>query len=178
MALINRVSRLFRADLHAVLDRIEEPEVLLRQAIREMEEGVARDEQRVRLLAHEQSQLGTRQNDLERTLERSEEELDVCFRSGNEGLARGVMRRRLEAQRALESLAGRRAVVASTLGELQARGDTNHRRLEAMRQKADALAREDVPPAADHGWAAPDTLVRDEDVELALLRERQRRGVS
>ncbi len=38
MALITRVSRLFQADFHAVLDRIEEPEVLLRQAVREMEE--------------------------------------------------------------------------------------------------------------------------------------------
>ena len=40
MALMTRVARLFRADLHAVLDRIEEPEVLLRQALREMEDGV------------------------------------------------------------------------------------------------------------------------------------------
>src|SRR5687767_9840646 len=31
MALIDRLARLFQADLHAVLDRIEEPEVLLRQ---------------------------------------------------------------------------------------------------------------------------------------------------
>lgn len=36
MALINRATRLFRADLHAVLDRIEEPDILLRQAVREM----------------------------------------------------------------------------------------------------------------------------------------------
>ena len=41
MALITRVSRLFQADFHAVLDRIEEPEVLLRQAVREMEEELA-----------------------------------------------------------------------------------------------------------------------------------------
>jgi len=50
MLLISRISRLFRADLHAVLDRIEEPEALLRQAIREMEELLAQDEQRSRLL--------------------------------------------------------------------------------------------------------------------------------
>ena len=37
MALINRLSRLFKADFHAVLDQIEEPELLLKQAIREME---------------------------------------------------------------------------------------------------------------------------------------------
>ncbi|MGH8588771.1 MAG: PspA/IM30 family protein, partial [Gammaproteobacteria bacterium] len=50
MALITRVSRLFRSDLHAVLDRIEEPEVLLRQAIREMEAELSSDEQRIRLM--------------------------------------------------------------------------------------------------------------------------------
>ena len=50
MVLISRISRLFRADLHAVLDRIEEPEALLRQAIREMEELLAQDEQRSRLV--------------------------------------------------------------------------------------------------------------------------------
>jgi phage shock protein A len=33
MALINRISRLFKADFHAVLDQIEEPEGLLKQAI-------------------------------------------------------------------------------------------------------------------------------------------------
>ena len=52
MALITRVGRLFRADLHAVLDRVEEPEVLLRQAIREMEEELAEDRQRLRLERH------------------------------------------------------------------------------------------------------------------------------
>ena len=32
MALITRMARLFTADVHAVLDRIEEPEVVLKQA--------------------------------------------------------------------------------------------------------------------------------------------------
>ena len=57
MALITRVSRLFQADFHAVLDRIEEPEAILRQAVREMEEELARDEQRSTMLQQEQRQL-------------------------------------------------------------------------------------------------------------------------
>lgn len=36
MILISRFSQLLRADLHAVLDRLEDPEALLRQAIRDM----------------------------------------------------------------------------------------------------------------------------------------------
>ena len=65
MALITRVSRLFRADLHAVLDRIEEPDVLLRQAVREMEEALARDEQRLKALNYERVQLLSRESEIE-----------------------------------------------------------------------------------------------------------------
>ena len=96
MALITRVSRLFQADFHAVLDRIEEPEVLLRQAVREMEEELARDEQRSKMLQHEQRQLITRATDLEQSLHDIEEELDVCFDAGNDDLARACIRRKLE----------------------------------------------------------------------------------
>ncbi len=41
MALITRLARLFQADVHAVLDRIEEPLVLLQQAVREEDVEVA-----------------------------------------------------------------------------------------------------------------------------------------
>ena len=57
MALVNRISRLFSADFHAVLDRIEEPDLLLRQAIREMEEELAKSEQRIRCLERDQADL-------------------------------------------------------------------------------------------------------------------------
>ena len=33
MAIANRITRLFRADVHAVLDIIEEPEAILKQSI-------------------------------------------------------------------------------------------------------------------------------------------------
>ncbi|RLA35148.1 MAG: hypothetical protein DRR11_01080, partial [Gammaproteobacteria bacterium] len=54
MALINRISRLFKADFHAVLDQIEEPEQLLKQAIRDMEDELATTEQSIILCAHDQ----------------------------------------------------------------------------------------------------------------------------
>ena len=47
VALINRVTKLFQADINAVLDRIEEPEVVLKQALREMEESLAAEERRL-----------------------------------------------------------------------------------------------------------------------------------
>ena len=174
MALITRVSRLFQADFHAVLDRIEEPEVLLRQAVREMEEELARDEQRSKVLTHEQRQLVTRETELEQALQDIEDELDTCFAAGNDDLARACIRRRLETQRLGKSYTHKRETVRETLNELNTRVRENQARLESMRQKAELLAGENTRHADD--WSTPDVSVRDEDVEVAFLREKQHRS--
>ena len=178
MALITRVSRLFQADFHAVLDRIEEPEVLLRQAVREMEEELARDEQRSKVLQHEQRQLITRETDLKQSLHDIEEQLDTCFESGNDDLARAWIKRKLEAQRFGKNLSRKRGTLKETLDELNSRLRENQARLESMRQKAELLAGESACALPADNWTIPDISVRDEDVEVAFLREQQRRSRS
>ena len=175
MALITRMSRLFRADVNAVLDRIEEPAVLLHQAVREMEEELARDEQRARLLEHEQQQSDARLADVERALHELAEQLDTCFDSGKDELARTLIRRRLEAEQRRRLLSSRRDALAETRAGLRRRLDDNRRRLDAMRQKAELLADDEADRREDR-WTGPDVNVRDEDVEVAFLREKQRRA--
>ena len=175
MALITRVSRLFQADFHAVLDRIEEPEVLLRQAVREMEEELASDEQRSRILKHEQGQLTARETDLEQTLQELDEQLDICFDSGNDDLARASIKRKLETQQYCKGLARKRQALQETLDDLDTRLRENRARLESMRQKAELLAEETARTRPADNWTIPNITVRDEDVEVALLREKQQR---
>lgn len=178
MPLITRVSRLFRADLHAVLDRIEEPDVLLRQAVREMEEELVHDEQRARVLKHEYGQLTARQTELERSLDEIEEELTVCFEAGEDDLARALIRRKLEAQRFAKFLSRKRDSLEESLGSLKARLDENRARLDGMQQKAELLAEDEASHHNEDSLSAPDFSVRDEDVEVAFLREGQKRRPS
>jgi len=174
MALITRVSRLFRADLHAVLDRIEEPELLLAQSIREMEEELARERQQVGPLRQEQRQLGAREDEAAHALQQLEEELDVCFDSGKEDLARTLIRRRLETRRHRKLLAERRDALEQRLAGLENRIEENQERLESLRQQAELLTPDDH--TAEQQWQAPDIRIRDEDVEVAFLREQQKRS--
>jgi phage shock protein A len=178
MALITRLARLFRADLHAVLDRIEEPAVLLRQAIREMEEALAGDERRTQVLQHEQGQLLARQAEIDQTLSGIEAELDICFASGKDDLARVLVRRRLEAQRFVTFLTRKREALEHSLAACATRLEENRTRLNSMRQKAELLAEDDTPEPVEPGWSSPDMSVRDEDVEVAFLREKHRRRPS
>jgi len=120
MALITRMSRLLTADLHAVLDRIEEPEVLLKHAVREMEEELARGEQRARAIEHEHDALGGRLRKTAALKAEIEAELEVCFTSGNDELARKVVRRKLETERLERHIGERRAALAKDLAALRA----------------------------------------------------------
>ncbi len=178
MALITRVSRLFRADLHAVLDRIEEPDVLLRQAVREMEDELAKDEQRMALLRHDQQQFITHQADMENTLQEIEEELDLCFRSGKDDLARALVKRKLEVLQLQKSLARKKRELDQASGVLQKRLDENRERLTGMRQKVELLVIENEQEATRDSWDFPQTRIGKEEVEVAFLREKEIRSRS
>src|SRR4029078_8088194 len=117
MALINRMSRLFTADVHAVLDRIEEPDVLLKNSIREMDEDFARSDQRVRQLEHEREALAERQHKMQAALAEPVSQLDVSFSSTNDELARKVVKRKLETEKLGQHVAERSAAVAKELAE-------------------------------------------------------------
>ena len=180
MALINRLSRLLRADLHAVLDRVEEPEVLLRQAVREMDTALAEDRRRAKLLEHEQGQLARREHEAGEALSRIATELDLCFEAGQEDLARRLVKRRLELERAREQLQRRHAAQDEVLSQLRQSIEENQARLDAMREKAELLAEEDATRAPDHAGVAGfgETAISSEDVEIAFLGEKRRRSQS
>jgi phage shock protein A len=174
MTLITRMSRLFRADMNAVLDRIEEPAALLHQAVREMEEALARDEQQARRLEYEQQQQESRLAEAERTRREIDGQLDLCFESDREDLARTLIRRRLEAEQLQRLAADRQADLSRTLAGLRNRLAANRQRLADVRRRAE-LVTEDPGGDCDDRWAASSVSVRDEEVEVAFLREKSRR---
>ena len=117
MALINRVSRLFKADFHAVLDHIEEPEQLLKQAIRDMEDDLAGSEQSIANSLHQQDVMAARRDEIHTSVNDLDEQLDLCFESGKEDLSRSLIRKKLEAERLLKRLISKYESNASQLKE-------------------------------------------------------------
>ncbi|HSX60195.1 MAG TPA: PspA/IM30 family protein [Tahibacter sp.] len=172
---MNRFARLLRADVHAVLDRLEEPETLLRQSLREMEDEFAAAVHAAKARELELRQAQTRRRDIDAALMRVAGELDLAFGAGNEALIRSLLRRRLEHERLLRHVDQRGAALETDLAERRRMLDAQRQRLDALRQKAALF---DVEPAAavDAAASPGDFAVSDEDVELALLRERRQRS--
>jgi len=184
MALINRISRLFRADFHAVLDQIEEPEALLKQAIRDMEDDVASTEQRIALCVHDQEELSVRKGELEDAVTEFEVKLDLCFESDKDDLARTLIKKRLEAERFLKRLNAKHAANAKYLSEQGTMLEQNSATLESLRQKAELFAQR-APAHANRSsefdeiaWMSREMTVGDDEVEIAYLREKNLRSAS
>ncbi len=182
MALINRVSRLFKADFHAVLDQIEEPGMLLKQSIREMEDDLAETEQRIRVCAHDQEALATRNSEIDSKLAQIDEELDLCFASEKDDLAKSLIKKKLEAERLSKRLSCQYSASEKYLTEQRAMLDENRATLEGLRQKAELFTQR-VPADGesefdDIAWMARELRVSDDEVEVAYLREKNARSQS
>jgi len=184
MALINRISRLFRADFHAVLDQIEEPEALLKQAIRDMEDDLAGTAQRINLCAHDDTALSVRRRELENAAAEIDAQLDLCFESEKDDLAKGLIKKRLEAERLLKRLDAKHVANEAYLQEQRAMLDENNAALESLRQKAELFAQR-TPVHTDGDskfddvtWMAREMQVGDDEVEIAYLREKSIRSTS
>ena len=175
MALITRLSRLFEADFHAVLDRIEEPDLQLRQAVREMQFALDQDQQRLKLLEHEAEQLAKVAVELVASLEGYDEELDICLAANKDDLARDLVRRKLAADRQLQAVKNQSAGIDAQQQRLASEIDEQSQQLTSMKQKLELLVSEDNPLAREFNHA---DAIRNEEIEIALLREKQRREKS
>ena len=176
MALVTRLTRLFQADFHAVLDRIEEPDLQLKQAVREMQLALDQDRQGQRLLQHEAAQLAKAVSSITASLTALDEELDICLAAKKDDLARDLVRRKLGAEKQLQAAGEQSARVELQQQALARQIDEQGQQLDSMKQKLELLVSSNDDPFG----AAPvqGDAIRSEEVEIALLREKERRAKS
>lgn len=176
MALVTRISRLFSADFNAVLDRIEEPDVLLKQALREMEEDLHSDVQQLKILEKEHTQMKAKITEIEKNVEQVNQELDICFESNELELAKTQVKRKLEIQRYEKHLQGKIDLKQIKIEELKSRIEENKTRLSAMQQKLDLLTEDLAEFDGDKLFSDIHEVIKDDDIDMAFLREKQARS--
>lgn len=178
MALMNRIARLFKADFHAVIDHLEEPDVLLKQSVRDMEEVLQQERQTLKGLHHQQGKLNDRQRELEDTITTIDDELNTCFDAADEALARVLIKRKLECRQLHKLLTAKRTSLKQQIDQMQALVDEHAPCLAAIQQKLALVCEEAPRQDAEQSWFPTAIAVTNADVEVALLREKQQRRPS
>lgn len=191
MALITRLSRLFRADIHAVLDHMEEPDVLLRQAVREMEESLEHSARETAFLQRELNRLEKHRAALTDQLEKLDSEIAVCFDSGNEELAKTFIRRRLEAATLQKNVTANIERVNEQFIAQQKQHAEQQLSYESIKQKSELIWREQqlrnkrtfngatgnngaTGSYSTIGSVDCSPIIMEDDVELEFIRQKER----
>jgi phage shock protein A len=142
MGILSRAVRLCKADLHGVMDQMEDKDLLLRQHLREMQAAMAGRQARIDQL-QETLRAGQRDRAIhEKQLRALEDDLDAAVARDRDDIARMLIRKMLPLRKGLESMARRLNEVAERLAEEQDRlgvqrlayDDTRHR-VAAARQR-------------------------------------------
>ena len=181
MAIINRLARLFKADFNAILDQVEEPQALLRLAIRDMEEDLQQTEVYRQQAQVDTDELIQRKGELERSLTEHAIALDTCFEAGKKDLAREVIKRKLETERLFERLVARLEASEKAVEGLKKISGDNNATLESLRQKAELFTEKpshchtDKSTSSEVAWRGQKLQVSDSDIEVAFLQEQKRR---
>lgn len=169
MALINRIARLFAADAHALVDKLEEPDLLLKQAQREMQRIVAQSNQRVGALTKRGEQLESLIAQVTVEVAECDKELDVCFKANDEDLARSVVRRRLQRESQIEQLQQQQRACEEDLAKCDMELRDRELALQELEQKVSVIESPSESPIIATG-------VTMQEVEIAFLAEKQARA--
>lgn len=139
MGIFHRASDIIAANLNDLIDQFEDPERMLRQAIREMEAAVSSAlDGAVQVIASEK--LLTRQLETERyAADQWHQRAQQALAAEDEPLARQAVARKLEHQQLAAALADQQAAAIETSQRLRRQVDALRARLAEARRKLAAL---------------------------------------
>jgi len=179
MSLIDRVNQLFQADVHGLLDHLEDPLAVLKQAVREMQSVVIENERRLALLEKREQRLRTLLEESGRAITELNSQIELALSSGNDALCRTLVRRKLEeehrrreVERLIKQLADGKAELASQLSG-------RREGLEMMIKKMEAYVPLDSSSVDNDNEVVANFVeprrpaVTEEDVEVAMLKLKQ-----
>jgi phage shock protein A len=107
-----------------------------------------------------------------------DEELDICFFSQQEDLARTLVRKKLQTRHRLKLAEERLASTRQNCSAMELKLDEQRTQLESLRQKIELLQEEPDIHSTDIQVQLHEAPIGDAEVEIAFLKEKQKRSQS
>jgi phage shock protein A len=101
---MTRFTRIFKADIHGVMDQIENKELILKQCLREMEASLAKNKAKLNQLKTDLEQHRNVIRQLEHEKAKSEHDVKTAIEKEKEDIARLLIKKRLKSDRQVEAL--------------------------------------------------------------------------
>ncbi len=181
MSIMTRFTRLFKADVHGVMDQFEDNGLMLRQCLREMESALTARravlDRKIEARDTARSDLKTRREEIAAL----EADIDMAIAKDRDDIARFLIKKEKPLSRHCAELARHVETLDREINDAQADLDRRRNEYDVLKLKASRyLDREKREKDADwprtHQWPATEAAtVTDEEVELELLRRKEGR---
>lgn len=178
MGIMNRILRIWKADIHGFMDRLEDQDLLLRQYLREMEQCLQQKEQRINQLAVRSRVVQVDLSSREQEIEKLENDLKLALRKENDNIAKLLIRKQMvqqehceQLQRQQESLLEEHKQLVDLLNEQQLRYETLKVKASTFLQRNEKRTTYGVKEFIQ--MSVGRSPVNEDDIELELIRRKE-----
>jgi phage shock protein A len=178
MGVFSRIFRLCKADLHGVMDQLEDKSLLLKQYIREMEESLKYKEARLEQINGSCRQIKRDIAQRNNEGQKLEQDLDLAVRKEKDEIARMLIRKRRtlqggceQLQLQLEALTEEKGKISETLEQQRLQYDQLKVKAAAFCRQAEQRRFEEPMETMDSAFAWQ--TASEEEIELELLQRKE-----
>lgn len=177
MTIMTRFVRLVKADVHGVMDQLEDKGLLLRQYLREMEASIGQKQAQLDALSERADRMKTRMAHHTTEMNKLDQDVDLALRKEKEDLARMLIRRFRDLEMAVSRLqeeidatSKERTRLAQTVMDQKLQYETLQTRAEVWCSRS---AEEPFTSAARSFPSDGDPhAISDEEIELVLIQRK------
>lgn len=168
MSLTKRLQQLFRADIHHVLENLEDPQSVLKLSMYEMQECIQELQQNVHEYEDNLKNTEKLQKDLKQKLMQQEENLKLSLQQHDESLIKRQIKRKLELQKMIQHKSDQLQELKLTIKESENELSLKIEKLDFLKQKESLLQVQKTSATVNE--ESSDWHVSQDDIELEYLR--------
>lgn len=174
MGILSRMFRLCKADFHGVMDQMEDKGLLLKQYLREMEEGLKEKENRLARISQSCRQIERDLTQRRDEAHRLEKDLDLAVFKDKDDIARMLIRKRRTLQVTSEQLEYRNETLVEEKRALSETLDRQRLQYDQLKHKVASFCQqaEQDPTDTVNASTAWQTSTQEE-IELELLQRKE-----
>ena len=178
MGIMTRMVRLWKADLHGVMDQLEDKGLLLRQYLREMENSLQQKENCCERLTQSCRQIERDMAHRSEEIHKLDKDLDLAVGKAKDDIARMLIRRRRSLETGSSNLKEQMEVMMLEHTQLSETMEHQRSQYETLSARADTYSRQAgdrLFETASHYQAGPihAPAPSDEEIELELLTRKE-----
>jgi phage shock protein A len=177
MGIMTRFTRIFKADIHGVMDQIENKELILKQCLREMEASLSKKQASLVQLRSALEQVRDETRKMKREKEKTEQDLRIAIIKEKDDIARLLIRKRMKADHHIEIAFTRTESFEKQIALLTENIDAQKHQYAEMQLRAESW----IQRAEHKQWeeSAPAFTresflhaISDEEIELELIKQK------